>query len=161
MTSDLIEKFSDWAKKNGWIIERAERAMELPEEVTIRYKNIPKQWMEFIVNFTDIMNDTDDMWFLTCDNFLNGGWDYNEFENMSLEAADGDKAWSTEIKEFWDNTLPIIMSIGGDYQYFAIKLESGEVVHGWEPEFEETCVVAESFDEFIQKVIADEILLVV
>lgn len=161
MDMNLIEKFSDWAKKNRWVIERAKTSMEMPEEVTTRYRNVPKQWKEFIINFDTIMNSTNDMWFLTHDNFLDGVWSYNDFENMSLEAADGDEEWCAEIKEFWDNTFPIIMSIGGDYQYFAIKLDSGEVVQGWEPEFEECFVVAESFDEFIDKIIVGEIELIV
>ena len=63
MTIDLIENFTDWAKKKGWTIERAETAMELPKEVTTRYKNIPMQWLEFIIGFVDIMNSTDDMCF--------------------------------------------------------------------------------------------------
>ena len=161
LTIDLIENFTDWAKKKGWTIERAETAMELPEEVTTRYKNIPMQWLEFIIGFVDIMNSTDDMWFLTCENFLNGEWSYNDFENMSLEAADGDEEWSVDIKAFWDNTFPIIMSVGGDYQYYAIELDSGKVVQGWEPEFEYPSVVAESFVEFLEKLIASEIELVV
>ena len=49
------------------------------------------------------------------------------------------------------------MSVGGTYQYFAIKLDSGNVVQGWEPEFEEPSIVAESFAEFIQMLVTDEI----
>lgn len=161
MIIDLIENFTDWAKKEGWTIKRAETLMELPEEVTARYNNVPKQWFEFIINFIDIVNSTDDMWFLTCENFLDDVWSYNEFENISLEAANGDETWSTEIKEFWDNNMPIIMSVGGDYQYFAIELDSGKVVQGWEPEFESPSVVAESFVEFLDKLIAGDIELVV
>ena len=161
MIIDLIENFTDWAKKKGWTIKRAETTTELPEEVTTRYNNIPKQWFEFIINFIDIVNSTDDMWFLTCENFLDDVWSYNEFENMSLEATNGDETWSTEIKEFWDNNMPIIMSVGGDYQYFAIELESGKVVQGWAPEFESPSVVAESFVEFLDKLITGDIELVV
>lgn len=161
MTDELIERFIEWAKKNNWTIGRADKAMELPEEVTNRYKKLPKEWLEFIINFDDIMNSTDDMWFLTCENYLDRVWSYDDFEKMSLEAADGDEEWSAEIKEFWDNTFPIIMSVGGDYQYYAIDLDSGNVVQGWEPEFECSSVVAESFAQFIEKIIMGEIGLVV
>lgn len=160
MDNNLIEKFLEWAKRNEWSIEQVQDVAEIPEEVTARYKNIPNQWKEFIVNFDTIMNSTDDMWFLTYDSFFDDVWSYNDFENMSLEAADGNEEWSTEIKEFWDNTFPIIMSIGGDYQYFAIKMDSGEVVQGWEPEFEEAFVVAGSFAEFIEKLTMGEIELI-
>lgn len=161
MKIDLIEKFKDWARQSGWTIECADTSMELPEEVTNRYKNIPKQWFEFIINFVDIVNSTDDMWFLTCENFLDDVWSYNDFENMSLDAANKDEIWSTEIKEFWNNNFTIIMSVGGNYQYFAIELNSGKVVQGWEPEFESPIVVAESFVEFLEKLIVGDIELVV
>lgn len=160
MTKDIMEKFLTWAKAKGWIVEFAKSAMELPEEVIVRYSNIPKLWYEFIVNFDTIINSTEDMWFLTCDNFLDGVWSYNDFENMSLEVADGDEEWSAEIKEFWDNNFPIIMSVGGDYQYYAIELDSGKIVQGWEPEFESPFVVAESFAEFIEKIVSGEIELI-
>lgn len=155
--NDLIEKFKDWAEKGGWMIELSETKMELPLEVTDRYQNIPKQWLDFIINFDKLINSTEDMWFLTCENFLNDVWSYNDFENMSLEAADGDEEWSEEIKEFWNNTFPIIMGVGGEYQYYGISLESGNVVHGWDPEFESPYVVAESFVEFLGKLIVGEI----
>lgn len=161
MKADLIERFLNWANENEWNVERASEIMELPEEVTARYKNIPKDWLKFMTQFSDITNDTDDMWFFTCENIFDGGWSYNDFENMSLDAADGDEEWSSKIKEFWDNTLPIVMSVGGDYQYFAIKLDTGKVVQGWEPEFEYPMVVADSFEDFLEKVIAGEIYLVV
>ena len=122
-----------------------------------RYQNVPEEWLAFVTNFADIINSTDDMWFLTCETYLDS---YNDFENMSLEAAVGDEAWTTEIKEFWDNTFPIIMSVGGDYQYYAIELDTGHVVQGWEPEFEYPSVVAESFVEFIEKLVTGKIELV-
>lgn len=158
MTNDLIEKFITWAKSKDWTIELAETPMNLPEKVTARYRNIPKEWLAFITNFADIVNSTDDMWFLTCENYLDC---CNDFENMSLEAADGDETWTAEIKAFWDNTFPIIMSVGGDYQYFAIEPSSGKVVQGWEPEFEDVMYVAESFEEFLEKLVDGEIELVV
>lgn len=157
---DILRQFEEWAKKNNWQVTYAQEEQKLNEEVLKRYKSVPKQWYDFIVNFSDIMNSTDDMWFLTCENYLEGIWGYNDFENMSLESADGDDEWTEEIKEFWDNTMPIIMSIGGDYQYFGIEIDSGRVVHGYEAEFEYPTVVADSFEEFMEKVFKDEILLI-
>ena len=66
------------------------------------------------------------------------------------------KGWVIELAK---STMPIIMSIGGDYQYYAINIDSGEVVQGWEPEFEESFVVAGSFVEFIEKITTGEIIL--
>ncbi len=155
----LVKEFEQWAIKNNWSIELASKQEVLPKEITNRYKNIPKEWISFITSFHMIINESEDMWFLTCDSFREGEWRYNEFEIISLDAAFDDEDWAKDIKEFWDNTLPIIMSVGGGYQYYAIEISSGKVVQGWEPEFEEVEYVANSFVEFIEKIISGEIEL--
>ena len=53
------------------------------------------------------------------------------------------------------------MDVGGDYHYYAIDLETGEVVEGWEPEFEYPYVKAGSFNEFIEKLISGEIVIAI
>lgn len=62
-----------------------------------------------------------------------------------------------EIKEFWNNHLPIIMSVKGDYSYYAISIMSGSIVQGEEPEFEECEIVADSFEEFLREIINEKI----
>ena len=156
---DLVDRFVNWAKQENWTIEFADTSMRLPEQVNTRYKTIPEQWFVFIVNFTNIINSTGDVWFLTCENYLDEVWNYDSFENIILEAAEGNEKWSAEIKSFWDNTFPIILSVGGDYQYFAIKIDSGKVIQGYEPEFEDPLIVADSFNEFLEKIISGEIEL--
>lgn len=76
---------------------------------------------------------------------------------VSLEGAEGDAEWENEIKEFWDNHLPIIMSVKCGYSYYAISMKNGSIVQGAEPEFEECEVIAGSFEEFIKKIIKKEI----
>ena len=102
----LIENFMEWAKKNSWTIERVDATPELPEEVTARYKKLPEEWLEFINHFSDIINGTETMWFLTCKNYIDDVLSYDDFEKMSIEAAEDDDEWSAEIKEFGDNTFP-------------------------------------------------------
>ncbi|MBC2280841.1 hypothetical protein HCB22_04040 [Listeria welshimeri] len=41
-----------------------------------------------------------------------------------------------------------MMSVDGCYECYAIALTDGSVVHGSEPEFEESLVVADSFANF-------------
>ncbi|MBC1743940.1 hypothetical protein HCA06_12850 [Listeria welshimeri] len=50
-----------------------------------------------------------------------------------------------------------MMSVDGCYEYYAIALNDGSVVHGSEPEFEESLVVADSFANFLLKIVAGEI----
>ena len=154
----MIERFVEWAANAGWIIERNDEPISFPEGVLARYKNIPEEWLEFIANFKSIKNAADDVWFLT-------GYDFADtqtyFEDISLDAAAGDEDWIQQIKAFWDKTLPIFMSVGGDYQYYGIDLETGKVVEGWEPEFEYPYAKAGSFNEFIEKLISGEIIIAI
>ncbi|HAA2888145.1 TPA_asm: hypothetical protein GEK33_04280 [Listeria monocytogenes] len=52
-----------------------------------------------------------------------------------------------------------MMSVGGCYEYYAITLNDGSVVHGSEPEFEESLVVADSFVDFLLKIEIGKIIL--
>ncbi|WP_418058696.1 hypothetical protein [Pimelobacter simplex] len=65
------------------------------------------------------------------------------FEQMSLEAA-GSAAEEAAIREFWRGHRVVLMSVEGAYAYLATRTTDGAVVHGAEPEFEETTVVAAS-----------------
>ena len=154
----MVDKFLEWTKKNGWLTEQVDSPLSLPDAVVSRYKSIPEEWFDFIGTFTRITNSEDNMWFLTCYDYQDS---YDDFEKMSLEAASGDEAWTNDIKAFWDKTFTIIMSVRGDYHYFAIDLESGKVIEGWEPEFEKVTVVAESFNDFLSKIFTGEISLII
>ncbi|EAF5052010.1 hypothetical protein C2W34_08740 [Listeria monocytogenes] len=52
-----------------------------------------------------------------------------------------------------------MMSVGGCYEYYAITLKDGSVVHGSEPEFEESSIVADSFADFLLKIMAGEMVI--
>lgn len=158
----MIKAFTDWARKNGWKIEEDNKP--LPIQVLNRYKTLPKSWLTFIEGYGSIVNNEENIWFLTTSNYYPKSekeWRYNEYELISIDATDGDDDWQTEIVEFWDNHIPIVKSVGNGYEYYAIELDSGNIVRGFEPEFEETEFVAESFDEFIHMVINDEIFEVI
>ncbi|HAB0062340.1 TPA_asm: SMI1/KNR4 family protein, partial [Listeria monocytogenes] len=45
------------------------------------------------------------------------------------------------------------------YEYYAIHLTNGNIVHGSEPEFEESSIVAESFADFLLKIVAGEMVI--
>ena len=73
---------------------------------------------------------------------------------MSLEAAEGDEVWKKEIKDWWSDKLPFIMSVKSGYSFYAIDLgdNKGAILMGQEPEFEEANVVARDFDDFLEKI---------
>ncbi len=99
-------------------------------------------------------------WFI-CENEFNNSSDtefkWNEYELLSLEAAMEDAVWKSEITTWWDNHLPIVMSVEGGYSFYAIDLTSGAIVRGYEPEFEEVDKVANNLEEFLGLMMSNSI----
>ncbi len=151
-------EFCKWAEDNGWKISRSDK--KLPPEILERYKDIPMEWLQFIDGMGKITNEDGTVWFLTADNYYPKGEDefrYNEYELISIGAAEDDEDWKGDIIAFWDNHLPIVMSVRDGYEYCAIELDSGKVVSGFEPEFEEPETLADSFGEFLELFMEGEI----
>ncbi len=147
-----------YLKDNNWKIELNNDSYK-SNVLSKRYKSIPKIWNDFISKYSLIMNESETTWFICFKDFddENAEFKYNEFELISIESAtDNGKE---KIKEFWSNNIPIIMSVKNGYEYYAINIESGKIVYGFEPEFEESEIVAESFEDFITKVISGIIIL--
>lgn len=144
-------------KENGWNVEWNETQEErLPEAITDRYKNIPEQWMEFIQRIRRMVCPDETTWFLCTEDFAiqdDKAFQWNEWELISLRDAEGDEEWMNEIKQFWDEHLPVVMSVKDGYSYYAISMRDGSVVHGMEPEFEECEPVAVSFADFLEKIV--------
>lgn len=161
--SELAEKFFEWAKGSGWNVELSDEKRELSKNITERYKYIPGDWIDFIQCFKVIANGADNIWFNLPGDFENSGNDdafrWNEFELISLEAAGDDEDWQAEIRGFWDNYLPVVMSVADGYHYYAIGIRTGGIFEGREPEFEEIEIVAPSFTDFIENIISGKIIL--
>lgn len=62
-----------------------------------------------------------------------------------LEGADGDAAQEAEFRSFWDGHLPVMFALHSDYDYLAVRISDGAVVHGYGPAWEEPDMVARSF----------------
>lgn len=161
--SELTEIFFKWAKDSGWNVELSDEKQELPKNITERYKYIPRDWVDFIQCFKVIANGADNIWFNVLSDFEDSGNDdafrCNEFELISLEAAGDDEEWQAVIREFWDNYLPVVMSVADGYHYYAIGIRTGEIFEGREPEFEEIEIAAPSFTDFIENIISGKIIL--
>lgn len=158
----MINQFASYMEENGWQVERYETPNQyISDTVTSRYKNIPKQWLEFIESIKCMMNAEETIWFLCAYDYdmqSDEAFPWNAWEQISLESASGDKEWERKIRIFWENHLPIVMSVKGGYSYYAISMKDGSVVRGAEPEFEECEVAAPSFAEFTGKIVKGEIL---
>jgi hypothetical protein len=136
----------------GWSVkQRRTGVLKLDTGVSSRYPSLPREYVEFLGGFDLCVNRGETAWFLSESDF-NGtsgsAFKWNEFELQEAEAAQGDGRWQSEVRAFWDRHLPILISVTDGYSYLAIETESGHVVHGREPEYEDVVMVSSSFDEF-------------
>lgn len=159
----MVEKFLTYMKKCGWNIEMQEKqGVDLPEAVKSRYEHIPAMWFKLITTVQRIVSSDETTWFLCEDDYDSQGdkaFQWNEWELISLENIEDDAEWKNEIKEFWNNHLPIILSVKDGYSYYAISMQDGSIVKGSEPEFEECESVADSFEDLMKKIMNHQLQL--
>jgi hypothetical protein len=162
MTVEIINEFTEWAKRNQWNITPGNGDIgKLPKKIIERY-NIPEGYRRFLENVKTCTNAEESIWFLCTDDYLEeeeNAFRWNEFEMLSLDADGGDKELIKGIKDYWKKHLPIIYNIKEEYKYYAIETETGKVVYGKEPEYEESEVIANNFEELLGKIIKKEIEL--
>jgi hypothetical protein len=155
---EWLLSFTDAAKTAGWTVEtRLNPLLKVAPQITSRYPQLPADYELFLEWFAKAVNPQQNVWF-NCDSELNGAdptlaFPWNAFELMSLEWADGDEEWSQQIRGFWDNHIPVVLGVEGDYEFIALHMQSGEAVHGVSPEFEQVSVVAASFREYLTRLI--------
>lgn len=118
-----------------------------------------KVFRAFVNYFTKIESYGGSAWFLYRKDYENSdnqdGFAWNEFEKMSLASADSDDE-KQQIKNWWERHLPVAMSVSGDYTFLAIDLDNGNIVQGYEPEFEDTVKVAENFEELLKMIVSGD-----
>lgn len=155
---NLVTRVCAALRRQGWTVSGEDAApRQIPLCVSGRYHNPPAEWVEFLNCVRSCVSPGETTWFLCLDDFERQDEDsfrWNEWELISLQAAidDQDTEWQSSIKAFWDNHLPICLSVKGGYGYYAIRLSDGVVVHGTEPEFEETREAAPSFVQFLEMI---------
>ena len=158
----MIDEFVSFLEQNGWkIVKNENRGDASSNEILKKYSGLPTEFCELIEKYSCISSADDTTWFLCLNDYdseLDITFKWNEFEKMSLEAAEGDAKWQKEIEEWWQDKLPVLMSVGNGYSYYAIDTgNGGKIISGYEPEFEETDLVAENFSDFLAMVINRQI----
>ena len=156
---NLIERL----KNKLWDIKlKSEKSLNLNTYILERYNNIPNEYLEFLYRVEHCISPDETSWLL-CEGEYNGTSDiefvWNEFENISLEAADDEEEFEKYVRDFWNNHLPIFMNVKNEYSFFAIDLNDRNysVVYGYEPEFEEVNIIASNFEEFLELLIEDKL----
>ena len=158
-----MNPFFAFMRSCGWNVEKNEHATyHMPDFFKTRYKNTPQSWLEFAGSVKCIVTHDESAWFLCAADFApqaDSAFQWNEWELISLGAAEDDANLQANLAAFWNTHLPVFMSVKGVYSYYAISMENGSIVYGSEPEFEECRTVAESFEEFLSKIIHGQIKL--
>ena len=150
-------------KNIGFVVtERLERK-ELSSDLQNRYSELPADYQEFLQRFQTITNESDNVWFNSIEDFngeSDSGFRWNEFELMGLDALKDDEESCDMIRQFWDNHIPILMSVKDGYRYLSIDLSPenyGKIYYGVEPEFEESAeMVCDSFNHLLEMLSSNE-----
>lgn len=119
---------------------------------------IPEQYRELLGRFALLVSPDETRWFLSAADYAglsDSAFSWNEIETLSLEAS-ADEADRQRCDEFWHEFLPIALAVGGPYEYLAISRTTGAVVHGVEPEFEQTTLLADDLADFVRGVVAGD-----
>ena len=151
----MTEEFSalaDYLQRTGWSVRMCPGPAALPANVASRFDWIPSELREFIEAAGTVVSPDERSWFVTSGVLSGTGglaFAWNEWELLSLAAAEGDEEWRQQIRDFWDRHFPLIMSVKSGYAFFAVRAQDRSIVCGEEPEFEETTVVAASVSDFL------------
>jgi hypothetical protein len=145
----------------GWsVVKRNRGLVELNEEITTRYHQLPGDYLRFLSAVEFCANGDQTAWFL-CESDYNGvgnsAYRWNEFEAQALEAAAGDETWEREIRDFWSDQFPILLSTKNGYAFLAIRVSGtdfGQIVVGREPDYQDVDVVASSFGELVRSIVS-------
>ena len=148
----------DALRQRGWLVsEKPSHSFLLPSEIAARYPNIPPRLTAFLGGLQTCVDTKQTTWFL-CESDFDGTGDsafrWNEWEKLSLDSFEPNEAGLIGVRAFWDTHFPFLLSVEGSYSYCAIRAVPdgyGRVVYGREPEFEETDLVAEFFEAFLDK----------
>ncbi len=158
---DGIEQFLQWAEAQGWQVERRRPSeIELPKDIRERYPKIPLGFLEFLKRVKSCVTPDQKSWFLCLDDYLgtaDSAFKWNEMEQISL--VEGDDDYNEPIIAFWNQHLPIALSVRDDYTYYALKAKDdfGTVVSSFEPYFEEPNPVAPSLEQFLEAIMSRKI----
>lgn len=143
MANDALASLID----SGWIFEES-APTEAPLPGALEWAS--EELAYWLYSFFSLSSPDDAVWFLSRADYDRQSeeafsWDF--IENLSLEAAVGNDE-TNEVNRFWSFHRPILLSVRDRYSYLAVR-DDGAIVHGEEPDFEETTVVSSSIESFL------------
>lgn len=155
MEHDILDALQGLAKRS-WLVDVHAKNVSLSAPILKRYPWLPAEWVDFLGRVKDVINPCETVWILAPSDYRDDAdvaFAWNAWETLCLECAaqEDDAAWEARIRAFWDGHFPVSLSVGSGYAYCALRKEDLKVVHGMEPDFEDTSVFAGSLEEWIRK----------
>lgn len=150
MTSQA-QRFLDHLAAHGWTVLRT-----TPTATPATAPFEAYGYGAFLATFTELHNADQTRWFLSAadhDGTSYSAFPWHTLRDISLEAA-LDDAGRQAVLDFWQQHTPIYMSVASDYEFLAIEHDSGRIVHGVEPEFEDIRVVSPNLGALFEDMIA-------
>jgi len=156
---EVIEEFVHWCITNGWTVKKSNTVNMFPVKITQRYpRALASDYAYFVKLFAECVTNDRQSWFLCEEDYeidsneVDFGW--NNMEYIELLAAEDDDE-RIDIQHWWDDNLPIFISVRDGYSHFSLSLKDdsfGQIFEGYEPMFEETIKVADSFEDFLRNI---------
>lgn len=149
--TELFRRAAECLQEAGWTCESAPSA---EDGVPSPLRTASEAVIRWVSSFSRLSNSDETVWFLARDDYstgAEGAFAWNECEQLSIQAATTDDE-AFAVSRFWERQLPVLLSVRDGYEYLAVR-DDGAVVHGTEPEFEETAVVFSHFEDLLRYVI--------
>jgi len=139
----------------SWNVESTVGRSLKPIAITERYPTLEGGVLDVLSQIKRCIRADDQSWLIPFSDFQtdsSSAFRWNEYEIMALEAtvSEGERS---SITRFWDEHFPFLLAVQADYDYLAIRISDGSVVHGNAPEWEHPSVFANSFDAFVACVV--------
>ena len=138
----------------GWTVRlAAQRGPLLPRSVAARYAGLDPAVCDFLSSLEVGCSADEVAWFLTREDYVRpegSGFRWNEYEHMALDAVGADPALADRVVRFWNRHFPFMLAVRSNYDYLALRLDDGVVVHGYAPEWELPTPVSPSFTRFLR-----------
>lgn len=150
--TELFRSATSCLQKAGWTCEQP---LATEDSLTSALRTAPETVISWVSSFSLLSNSDETVWFLCRDDYSTGAesaFAWNELEQLSIQAVTTDDE-AAAVSRFWKRHLPILLSVRNGYEYLAVR-DDGAIVHGTEPEFEETAVVFSHFDDLLRYIVA-------
>ncbi len=156
---ETFDNFIAWALNKDWQIIENDRSICKPPQV---YTGKIGVFESIIKKYKRFANPKLTTWLVLSeciDNTDPNSFSWDEFKKISLGSCVDESDRQRTLK-WWDGHFPIIMSVeNGFYEYYSINTETGGIGYSFEPFFEEEEIIAETLDDFFNKIINEEIIL--